>query len=58
MTQDYKRHRISKLSILFLVIRIVGFCCVGLILFEEMDIGINAHEMQLTFFLLQEFRCV
>jgi len=40
----------SKLNILFLVIIIVGFCCVGLVLFEEMDIGMSAHEMQLTFF--------
>lgn len=35
----------SKLSILFLVIKIASFCCVSLVLFEEMDIGMNAHEM-------------
>jgi hypothetical protein len=42
--------KFSKLNILFLIIRIVSFWFVGLVLFEDMDIGMNAHEMQLTFF--------
>ncbi len=39
----------SKLCILFLVNRVAGFCCVGSVLFEEMDIGMNAREMQQHF---------
>ncbi len=37
--------KVSKLSILFLVVRIAVFFCVGLVLVEEIDIGMNAHEM-------------
>lgn len=39
----------SKLSVLFLVNRVAGFCCVGSVLSEEMDIGMNACEMQQHF---------
>ncbi len=41
--------KFSKLHILFLVNRVAGFCCVGSVSFEEMDIGMNAHEMQQHF---------
>jgi hypothetical protein len=39
----------SKLHILFVVYRVAGICCVGSVLFEEMDIGMNAREMQQHF---------
>jgi len=41
--------KFSKLNILLLVIKIVGFGCVKYVLFKDIDVGMNAQQMQSMF---------